>query len=172
MPRCAQQYHFATIQTAHETRITDDVTELRLAGYPRQNRARINCAESHAWPSGFVDGPVASLSDASAAQIVVGKCWTAVTMSSGSVLQLPLTEEGGVLNGTSTPVRLPSDADDSFLSDQRAVLGEPRSGKYLVHGQLPRARDFHLLQRRSGWSVLTNRSPCRARRRLLHWFGV
>jgi hypothetical protein len=73
--------------------------------------AGANCAESHAWPSGFVDGPVVSLSDASAAQIAVGRSWAAVTMSSGSLLQLPLTEEGGVLNGTSTPVALPSDAD-------------------------------------------------------------
>ena len=60
-----------------------------------------NCAESHAWPSGFVDGPVVSLSDLSAAQIAVGKSWAAVTMSSGSLLQLPLTQEDGVLNGTS-----------------------------------------------------------------------
>jgi len=70
-----------------------------------------NCAESHAWPSGFVDGPVVSLSDPSAAQIVVGKNWAAVTMSSGSVLQLPLAWEDGVLNGTWNAVTLPSDAD-------------------------------------------------------------
>jgi hypothetical protein len=70
-----------------------------------------NCAESHAWPSGFVDGPVVSLSDPSAAQIAVGKKWAAVTLSSGSLLQLPLTDEGGVLNGTSAPVLLPSNAD-------------------------------------------------------------
>jgi hypothetical protein len=70
-----------------------------------------NCAESHAWPSGFVDGPVVSLSDPSAAQIAVGESWAAVTFSSGSLLQLPLTQELGVLNGTSTPIPLPSDAD-------------------------------------------------------------
>jgi len=70
-----------------------------------------NCAESHAWPWGNVDGPVVSLSDPSAAQIVVGQDWAAVTLSSGSVLQLPLTGEGGVLSGTSTPISLPSDAD-------------------------------------------------------------
>jgi hypothetical protein len=73
--------------------------------------AGANCAESHAWPSGFVDGPVVSLSDASAAQIAVGETWAAVTMSSGSVLQLPLTKDDGVLSGTSTPVVLPADAD-------------------------------------------------------------
>lgn len=70
-----------------------------------------NCAESHAWPMGSVDGPVVSLSDPSAAQIAVGKKWAAVTLSSGSLLQLPLTGEGGVLNGTSNAVTLPSDAD-------------------------------------------------------------
>jgi hypothetical protein len=70
-----------------------------------------NCAESHAWPFGFVDGPVVSLSDTSAAQIAVGENWAAVTFSSGSLMQLPLTHEHGVLNGTSTPIPLPSDAD-------------------------------------------------------------
>jgi hypothetical protein len=50
-----------------------------------------NCAESHAWPWGFVDGRVVSLSDPSAAQIAVGQSWAAVTFSSGSLLQLPLT---------------------------------------------------------------------------------
>jgi len=73
--------------------------------------AGANCAESHAWPSGLVDGPVVSLSDPSAAQIAVGKTWAAVTMSSGSLLQLPLTREGGELNGTSTAIPLPSNAD-------------------------------------------------------------
>jgi hypothetical protein len=70
-----------------------------------------NCAESHAWPWGFVDGPVVNLSDISAAQIAVGEGWAAVTFSSGSLLQLPLAQERGVLNGTSTPIPLPSDAD-------------------------------------------------------------
>ncbi|MGA3372980.1 MAG: hypothetical protein ABSC48_14585 [Terracidiphilus sp.] len=73
--------------------------------------AGVNCAESHSWPWGFVDGPVVSLTDPSAAQIAVGQSWAAVTMSSGSVLQLPLTQEDGVLNGTSNAVALPSDAD-------------------------------------------------------------
>jgi hypothetical protein len=70
-----------------------------------------NCAESHAWPWGFVDGPVVSLSDPSAAQIAVGESWAAVTFSSGSLLELPLTQKGGVFNGTSTPIPLPSDAN-------------------------------------------------------------
>jgi hypothetical protein len=84
-----------------------------------------NCAESHAWPSGFVDGPIVSISDPSAAQIAVGQNWAAVTFSSGSLLQLPLTREHGVLNGTSTSIPLPSDADmvplgEAFWGD---VLG-------------------------------------------------
>jgi hypothetical protein len=70
-----------------------------------------NCAESHAWPWGSLDGPVVSLSDPSAAQIAVGESWAAVTFSSGSLLQLPLSQKGGVLNGSSTSVPLPSDAD-------------------------------------------------------------
>jgi hypothetical protein len=70
-----------------------------------------NCAESHSWPWGSVDGPVVSLSDPSAAQIAVGENWAAVTLSSGSLLQLPLAQEGGVLKGTSTSIPLPSNAD-------------------------------------------------------------
>jgi len=69
-----------------------------------------NCAESHDWPWGFVDGPVVSLSNPSAAQIAVGQSWAAVTLSSGSLLQLPLTQHG-VLNGTINPIPLPSNAD-------------------------------------------------------------
>jgi hypothetical protein len=69
-----------------------------------------NCAESHDWPWGYVDGPVISLSDPSAAQIAVGQSWAAVTLSSGSLLQLPITRQGG-LNGASNPIPLPSNAD-------------------------------------------------------------
>jgi hypothetical protein len=72
-----------------------------------------NCAESHAWPSGYLDGGVVGLSDNSAAQIVVGKTWGAVTLKSGSVLRLPLNDE--TLNGTSTIITLPSDADNTPL---------------------------------------------------------
>jgi hypothetical protein len=70
-----------------------------------------NCAESHDWPSGNLDTPVVSLADPSAAQIAVGKTWAAVTLSSGSVLQLPLTHEDGSLNGTDTSITLPSNAN-------------------------------------------------------------
>jgi hypothetical protein len=73
--------------------------------------AGANCAESHAWPWGYVDGPVVSLSDPSAAQIAVGQNWAAVTLSSGSLLQLPLTKRGGALNGTSNSILLPSNAN-------------------------------------------------------------
>jgi hypothetical protein len=70
-----------------------------------------SCAESHAWPWGYVDGPVVGLPDPSAAQIAVGKSWAAVTMSSGSLLQLPLRADDGVLSGTSASIALPSGAD-------------------------------------------------------------
>lgn len=70
-----------------------------------------NCAESHDWPSGNLDSPVVSLADPSAAQIAVGKTWAAVTLSSGSVLQLPLTHDDGSLNGTETSITLPSNAN-------------------------------------------------------------
>jgi hypothetical protein len=69
-----------------------------------------NCAESHAWPSGHVDGTVVSLPDTSAAQIAVGSHWAAVTLKSGSVLQLPLMSHGA-LSGTSTTITLPSVAN-------------------------------------------------------------
>ncbi len=69
-----------------------------------------NCAESHAWPSGSVDGAVVALTDPSAAQIAVGRDWAAVTMTSGSLLQLPLVW-GGALSGSSVTVKLPSTAN-------------------------------------------------------------
>ena len=74
-----------------------------------------NCAESHAWPSGYVDG-IVRLTDPSAAQIAVGSTWAAVTLSSGSLLQLPLTNYGA-LSGTYTPVTLQSDADSVPLGE-------------------------------------------------------
>ncbi len=76
-----------------------------------------NCAESHAWPSGNLDGSVVTLNDPSAAQIAVGKNWAAVTLSSGSLLQLPLTREDGALSGTSTSIPLPSDANNTPLGE-------------------------------------------------------
>jgi hypothetical protein len=73
-----------------------------------------NCAESHRWPWGTVDGGVVGLSDTSAAQIVVGKSWAAVTLKSGSVLELPLVLSGA-LSGASTTITLPSDANNTPL---------------------------------------------------------
>lgn len=73
-----------------------------------------NCAESHGWPSGKVEGSVVSLTDNSAAQIAVGRTWAAVTLKSGSVLQLPLTDHGA-LTGVSNPVKLPPLANDTPL---------------------------------------------------------
>ena len=72
-----------------------------------------NCAESHSWPSGGLNGTVA-LSDNSGAQIVAGQTWAAVTLKSGSVLQLPLSAQGG-LTGASSSVTLPSDANNTPL---------------------------------------------------------
>jgi len=73
-----------------------------------------NCAESHAWPQGNLEGHVVSLTDSSAGQIAVGQSWAGVTLKSGSVLQLPLTAQGA-LAGTSVLVTLPSDAQDTPL---------------------------------------------------------
>ena len=72
-----------------------------------------NCAESHWWPSGSTDGLV-KLTDSSAGQIAVGRTWSAVTLKSGSVLQLPLTHDGA-LNGTTAPVSLPATANNTPL---------------------------------------------------------
>jgi hypothetical protein len=73
-----------------------------------------NCVESHAWPSGQIDGSTVPLADASAAQVVSGRTWAAVTMKSGSVLQLPLTDRGA-LAGTGATVALPAGANDTPL---------------------------------------------------------
>jgi hypothetical protein len=74
------------------------------------------CAESHAWPTGELDAPVVRLSDPSAAQIAVGTHWSAVTMTSGSVLQLPLTRRGS-LSGAQLPVSLPPSANNTPLGE-------------------------------------------------------
>jgi len=73
-----------------------------------------NCAESHAWPWGHVDGGVVSLTDSSSGQIVAGQTWAAVTLKSGSVLQLPLSNYGA-LSGSSSTVTLPADANNTPL---------------------------------------------------------
>lgn len=70
-----------------------------------------NCAESHAWPSGSLDGSVVSLSDPSAAQIAAGRTWAAVTLSSGSLLQLPLNGDDGPLSGAANTITLPDNAN-------------------------------------------------------------
>jgi hypothetical protein len=72
------------------------------------------CAESHAWPLGWVEGQVVTLPDTSAGQIAVGQSWAAVTLKSGSVVQLGLTKSGD-LNGTSALVTLPGGANDTPL---------------------------------------------------------
>jgi len=55
-----------------------------------------------------------ALNDTSAGQIAVGNTWAAVTLKSGSVLQLPLTRRGA-LTGASTNVTLPGDANNTPL---------------------------------------------------------
>jgi hypothetical protein len=82
------------------------------------------CAESYAWPWGNVDGTVVQLSDASAAQIAVGENWAAVTLTSGSVLQLPLTYQGA-LSGASNTITLPSMANSVPLGEAfwKNILG-------------------------------------------------
>jgi hypothetical protein len=110
-----------------------------------------NCAESHAWPVGNVDGAVVGLTDTTAAQIVAGKTWAAVTLKSGSVIQLPLVHRGA-LSGTSTMITLPSTANDTPLGaafwgnilgftpahspDSFAVIDENRS-VYPITGPAP-----------------------------------
>ena len=74
-----------------------------------------DCAESHSWPSGHLDGSVVSLSDNSAAQIVAGKTWAAATMKSGSVLHLGMSSNGGALDGSSATINLPDDANNTPL---------------------------------------------------------
>ena len=73
-----------------------------------------NCAESHAWPSGKIEGSTVTLADASAAQIVTGRTWSAVTMKSGSVVQLPLGDQGA-LAGSAATIALPPGANDTPL---------------------------------------------------------
>jgi hypothetical protein len=74
------------------------------------------CAESYTWPSGALDGAVVHLADPSAAQIAVGARWSAVTMTSGSVLQLPLTPHGA-LSGAVAPISLPPSANNTPLGE-------------------------------------------------------
>lgn len=104
-----------SIRTAGTIALANDCTQ-PVSVALQQHQAFIlgsNCAESHAWPTGILNGTVA-LSDNSGAQIVAGQTWAAVTLKSGSVLQLPLSARGG-LAGTSSSVTLPSDANNTPL---------------------------------------------------------
>lgn len=74
-----------------------------------------NCAESRRWPSGTQEGLV-KLADPSAAQIAAGETWAAVTLTSGSVLQLPLTRDGS-LSGSSAAVTLPASGNNTPLGE-------------------------------------------------------
>ena len=111
-----------------------------------------NCAETHAWPAGFVDGPVASLSDPSAAQIAAGETWAAVTMTSGSLLQLPLTGNNGVLTGTSTSIPLPSDANNT-------PLGEAFWGNVLAFTPAHSTNSFAIVDEERNLSAVPGPAP-------------
>jgi len=76
--------------------------------------AGATCIESHAWPSGAIDGAVVHLTDPSAAQVAVGRTWGAVTFTSGAVAQVGLTGWGS-LSGSFTPVPLPGSANNTPL---------------------------------------------------------
>jgi hypothetical protein len=102
----------ATINLAHDCVKPDSVSLTREHLFV----VGTNCAESHAWPSGVLDGTVVNLTDPSAAQIAVGETWAAVTLTSGSVLQLPLTPNEA-LSGTSNTVTLPSVANNTPLGE-------------------------------------------------------
>ena len=73
-----------------------------------------NCVESHLWPSGIQDGAIVHLSDASAAQVVVGKTWGAVTFTSGALERVGLTG-WGALSGSVASVALPANANNTPL---------------------------------------------------------
>jgi len=115
------------------------------------------CAESHAWPSGHVDGRVVVLPDTSAAQIAAGNSWAAVTLTSGSLLQLPLTPRGA-LSGTSTSVTLQPDADS-------VPLGEAFWGDILGFTPAHSERNFAIVNNGveypiSGTPFSTGQAPC------------
>jgi hypothetical protein len=73
-----------------------------------------NCAQSLTWPWGGPAGPSIALTDSSAAQIAVGDSWAAVTLKSGSILQLPLAANGA-LRGTASTITLPAQANNTPL---------------------------------------------------------
>jgi hypothetical protein len=73
-----------------------------------------NCAETLRWPQGGQASQPIALSDPSAAQIAVGDSWAAVTLSSGSVLQMPLRADGA-LAGSAATITLPAEANNTPL---------------------------------------------------------
>jgi len=101
-----------------------------------------DCAESHVLFSGALEGSVVSLSNTSAAQIAVGESWAAVTMTAGSVLQLPLNG-AGFLSGTSSAVTLPADANNT-------PLGEAFWGDLLAFNPAHSPDSFALVNRSGG----------------------
>lgn len=76
--------------------------------------AGTNCAATYTWPAGTASGAPAAVSDSSVAQIVAGETWAGITLKSGSILRLPLNQDGS-LTGQSTPVPLAAGANDTPL---------------------------------------------------------
>lgn len=110
-----------------------------------------NCAESHAWPFGAAHAAVVRLADPSAAQIAVGRHWSAVTLKSGSVLQLPLTGEGA-LSGASNPIALPGTANNT-------PLGEAFWGDLLGFTPAHSPDSFAIVTRDQGVFPITGPTP-------------
>lgn len=110
-----------------------------------------NCAESHSLASASGGGSVVQLSDPSAAQIAVGETWAAVTLTSGSVLQLGLNGSGG-LNGSSTSVTLPSNANS-------VPLGEAFWGDLLGFNPAHSPDSFALLNQAGNVSPILGPQP-------------
>ena len=101
-----------------------------------------NCAESHAWPSGYVDGTVVeshrSFGGADRGRQDLGGCHP---VGSGHLYQLPLTPYGA-LSGTYTPVTLPADARLSparggVLGRHSGIHSRPQCGQLRDREQGP-----------------------------------
>ncbi len=95
-----------------------------------------NCAEGHFLTSGALAGKVVALPDNTAGQIAVGRSWSAVTLKSGSVLNLPLTAEHS-LAGTSSVMTLPENANNTpfgaaFWGDTLGVVAAHSPDSFVV----------------------------------------
>src|SRR6516162_8894835 len=69
-----------------------------------------NCAETHAWPSGAVEGAAVPLPDPSAAQIAVGARWAAVTLAHSPDSFAIVDKDGSVFPITGPTPPFPTNA--------------------------------------------------------------